>query len=46
VWDSLFDAQGRDEKCILIGKCEGKRPSRRARDRWEDNMKMVPNEIG
>jgi hypothetical protein len=25
---------------ILVGKCEGKRPFVRPRQRWEDNIKM------
>jgi hypothetical protein len=31
---------------ILVGKPERKRPLRRPRHRWEDNMKMVLREIG
>jgi hypothetical protein len=41
---------GRDEKCtqnlILVGKPEGKRPLRRLRHSWEDNIKMDLREIG
>jgi hypothetical protein len=31
---------------ILVGKPEGKRPSRRQRHRWVDNIKMDLREIG
>jgi hypothetical protein len=31
---------------ILLGKPEGKRPLRRPRRRWVDNIKMDPTEIG
>jgi hypothetical protein len=31
---------------ILVGKPEGKRPVRRTRRRWEDNIKMDLREIG
>ena len=31
---------------ILIGKSTGKRPLRRPRRRWEDNIKMDLEEIG
>jgi hypothetical protein len=30
---------------ILVGKPEGKRPVRRLRHRWEDNIKMDVREI-
>jgi hypothetical protein len=30
---------------ILVGKTEGKRPLRRTRRRWVDNIKMDPREI-
>jgi hypothetical protein len=37
-----------DAKCVKIvaGKPEGKRPLRRQRRRWEDNIKMYLTEIG
>jgi hypothetical protein len=37
-----------DEKCVKIvaGKPEGKRPLRRQRRRWDDNIKMYLTEIG
>jgi hypothetical protein len=31
---------------VLVGKHEGKRPWRRPRRRWEDNMKMDLEEVG
>jgi len=31
---------------ILVGKPEGKRPFRRSRHRWEDNIRMDLKEIG
>ena len=36
-----------EERCIqvLVGKPEGKRPRRRPRRRWEDNIKMVLQEV-
>jgi hypothetical protein len=31
---------------VLVGKREGKRPLRRPRSRWEDNMKMKLQKVG
>jgi hypothetical protein len=31
---------------VLVGKPEGKRPLRRPRCRWEDNIKMYLQEVG
>jgi hypothetical protein len=31
---------------VLVGKPEGKRPLRRPRCRWEDNIKMYLPEVG
>ena len=31
---------------VLVGKCEGKRPLRRPRRRWEDNIKVDLQEVG
>jgi hypothetical protein len=31
---------------VLVGKPEGKRPLRRLRRRWEDNIKMDLQEVG
>jgi hypothetical protein len=31
---------------VLVGKPEGKRPLRRPRRRWEDNIKMHLQEVG
>ena len=37
---------GRDVHKVLVGKPEGKRPLRRQRRRWEDNIKMDLQEVG
>jgi hypothetical protein len=37
---------GRGVRRVLVGKPEGKRPLRRLRRRWEDNIKMDPQEVG
>jgi hypothetical protein len=31
---------------VLVGKPEGKRPLRKPRHRWEDNIKMDVQEVG
>jgi hypothetical protein len=31
---------------VLVGKPEGKRPLRRPRHRWQDNIKMDLQEVG
>jgi len=31
---------------VLVGKPEGKKPLRRYRSRWEDNIKMDHQEVG
>jgi hypothetical protein len=31
---------------VLVGKPEGKRPLRKSRNRWEDNIKMNLQEVG
>jgi len=36
----------RDVYRVLAGKPEGKRPLGRPRRRWEDNIKMVLQEVG
>ena len=38
--------QGRAVYRVLVGKPEGKRPLGRHRRRWEDNIKMVLQEVG
>ena len=38
--------EGRDLHRFLVGKPEGKRPLRRPRRRWEDNIKMELREVG
>jgi len=37
---------GRDVYRVLVRKPEGKRPLGRPRHRWEDNIKMVLQEVG
>jgi len=38
--------EGRGVHRVLLGKPEGKRPLRRPRRRWEDNIKMHLQEVG
>ena len=38
--------EGRGVHRVLVGKPEGKRPLRRPRRRWEDNIKMDLQEVG
>jgi len=38
--------EGRDTYRVLVGKPEGKRPLGRPKHRWEDNIKMEPQEVG
>jgi len=38
--------KGRGMHRVLVGKLEGKRPMRRSRHRWEDNIKMDLQEVG
>ena len=38
--------EGRGVHRVLAGKREGKRPLRRPRRRWEDNIKMDLQEVG
>jgi hypothetical protein len=38
--------EGRDVYRVLVGRPEGKRPLRRPRHRWEDNIKMDVRKIG
>ena len=38
--------EGRAVHKVLVGKTEGKRPLRRPRRRWEDNIKMDLQEVG
>jgi hypothetical protein len=39
-------AEDRGVYRVLVGKHEGKRPLRRPRRRWEDNIKMDLQEVG
>ena len=38
--------EGRVVYRVLVGKPEGRRPLGRPRRRWEDNIKMVLQEVG
>jgi hypothetical protein len=38
--------EGRGVYGVLVGRSEGKRPLRRRRRRWEENIKMYLREIG
>jgi hypothetical protein len=38
--------EGRGVHGVLVGRPEGKRPLRRPRRRWEDNIKMDLQEVG
>ena len=38
--------EGRGVHSVLVGKPEGKRSLGRPRRRWEDNIKMDPQEVG
>jgi hypothetical protein len=38
--------ESRDGYRVLVGKPEGKRPLRKSRRRWEDNIKMDLQEVG
>jgi hypothetical protein len=38
--------EGRGVCRVLVGKPEGKRPMGRPRRRWEDNIRMDPQEVG
>ena len=38
--------EGRGAHKVLVGKPEGKRPLRRPRRTWEDNIKMNLQEVG
>ena len=44
--DIIRIEEGRSALKMLTGKPTGKRPSRRPRHKWEDNIKMDLNEIG
>jgi hypothetical protein len=41
-----MQGDGRDVYRVLVGRPKGKRPLRRPRNRWEDNIKMNLREIG
>ena len=43
---SLSDINCRGVHRVLVGRPEGKRPLRIPSRRWEDNIKMDPQEVG
>ena len=47
-WAGYVSRMGEDRGVnrVLVGKPEGKRPLRRPRRRWEDNIKMDLQEVG
>jgi hypothetical protein len=45
-WACSTNGEKRNAYRILVGKPEGKRPLRRPRSRWVDNIKMDVREIG
>jgi hypothetical protein len=44
MWEGLV--AGRGERCYMVGRPEGKRPLRRPRRSWEDNIKIDLRKIG
>jgi len=45
-WVGHVARMGKGIYRVLVGKPEGKRPLRRPRHRWEDNIKMDLQEVG
>jgi hypothetical protein len=45
MWHA-WGGEGRGAYRVLVGRPEGKRPLRRPRRRWEDNIKIDLREIG
>jgi hypothetical protein len=45
-WAYLWNGKRRNVYRLLVGKPEGKRPLRRPRHRWIENIKMDLLEIG
>jgi hypothetical protein len=47
-WEERVECMGemRNAYKMLVGKLEGKRPLKRPRHRWEDNIKMDLSKIG
>jgi hypothetical protein len=45
-WTCGTHGEGKGACRILVGRPEGKRPLRRPRRRWKDNIKMDLREIG
>jgi len=46
AWHVALMGERRGLYGILVGKPKGKRPLGRHRHRWEDNIKMVLQEVG
>jgi len=46
AWHVARMGEGRGVYRVLVGKPDGKRPLRRPRRRWEDNIKMDLQEVG
>jgi hypothetical protein len=42
----VFMSEGRGVHRVLVGRPEGRRPLRRPRRRWEDNIKRDLQEVG
>jgi hypothetical protein len=41
-----MDGEERSVYRVLVGKSEGKKPLGKPRHRWEDNIRMVLQEVG
>jgi len=46
AWHVARMGEGRGVYRVLVGKPEGRRPLRRPRPRWEDNIRMDLQEVG
>jgi len=46
AWHVAYKGERRGMYRVLVGKCEDKRPLGRPRHRWEENIKMVLQEVG
>ena len=46
AWYVALMGEGRGVHSVLVGNPEGKRPLRKPRRRWEDNIKMDVQEVG
>jgi len=45
-WTCSIYGERRGTYRVLVGKTEGRRPLGRPRLRWDDNVKMNPQEVG